>query len=493
MEEEQSAEPNGAREPEMKIRTVRSFGFEPSGSILLRTGTRGRGSQRSKETTGLPERTLADEIAERMEDRSEASEYPESNDTTQGRILNHFTRHTVSSRVVELTETLRDLANQVSRSQEADSTDAVLLIDASGKGEMIAAARMLARIEERCSEFTDMMYAGAELNLFASFDSVVGAGSGAMIAAWVALGRGSLLSILERLREMPSKIVRAKSGGGCCIGSTAQIVKAGMSAFTNNPYVIPVESYESAIQAYDAVHYGNRITRRITRQMFGGRTIDDLRTNFEAVTKGEYGSLVEIIVGADGARKDETKANVKRTFVGNLVASAVSVLDATQQAGVENAVLEKASAAAQALSQVSCKVFGDDDRITIAKVCDKLVNRLDIQRSLVVVSVTASSYEGDMVITTYDSKVVQARGGKKIVALSYSVKLPTRMYESRSRETEVYDEMQQSIDGIFQNIGGPHEPAITSSAMALVEFLSSCNVRAMRHITTPFTDDETEI
>ena len=119
---------------------------------------------------------------------------------------------------------------------------------------------------------------------------------------------------------------------------------------------------------------------------------------------------------------------------------------------------------------------------TITKLKESLINRVDIPRDTLVLSVTADTFSGKIIVPSFSYDVKQTDDGKYIVNLNYRFAIPSMFYDPKRGELEAF---QSAIDTCVNSVFPSRASRRTNVSMAtemLIEFLNGCNDRVIQAI-----------
>ncbi|MDR0942007.1 MAG: hypothetical protein LBM19_00065 [Holosporales bacterium] len=400
--------------------------------------------------------------------------------TAQGRLFLHFADPAVvvPKKLTPLYETFADFSEKIEKSDDPDIMDIVLLIDANGKFQTLTVMKFLAIIENMLMENANERHPDSNVKLFSCIDTAVGAGSGSIPTVIISLGERTIEESIPIVSSMTSENIMPKTRCGC-LGGVRKAVKAGISAYTDKPYVISEDSPDWDSLTYDGFKLSK--SSRQMRSLFGSYSVGDLRTCCEVISLGRSGNLIDLVSGALVARDNETKASIKRMAVAEVLGTATDIVAITDAFGVESKVLKHTSDAVNALGKIKIVSNNAQEKTkgTLTELRSKLLNRTDIARDLLILAITAGAYNGELFVPNFSYKIVQAENGKKIVNMDYRFMLPSSLYRMEdSAKIEAFSSLVETgISDIFKREG--RSSTITTSAILLVEFLANCNKRAL--------------
>jgi len=151
-------------------------------------------------------------------------------------------------------------------------------------------------------------------------------------------------------------------------------------------------------------------------------------------------SIMRLILDTIAARDNDARSHVKRVAVAEALSTAESILSVSSKVSKNSKAsrrnsrctrrLEIASRGIEQMSMVlkksSNKRYG-----TITRLKESLINRVDIPRDTLVLSITADTFSGKIIVPSFSYDVKQTDNEKYIVNLNYRFAIPSMFYDPK--------------------------------------------------------------
>ncbi len=387
--------------------------------------------------------------------------------------------------LVPLSETFDELSHQVETDENPDNIDIILLLDANGKTQTLALMYFLRELENTLKISANRDFPGSDLKLFSVIDSFVGEGGGAIPAAICALGMMSMDEAIEIVRRIPSKILCPKSlytCCGCCIGFR-NFTKAAVSAYVDKPELIDEYNPEWVSLYYDAFKKG-RTYNECFHKLYSSSSISDLKSSFETISFNKSSPSISGIVSESISTRDkEAKSSIKRLGVTEILSTAETLLTDVKYIKKESEKNKVTSSIEKALGELKIILHKSSSEkcATISSLRDHIVQRSDIPRDTVVISLTSDTCDESVIVPTFNYNITIGGNGKKIINMNYKIALPKYLYTPKKKEIESYAKsVHDSVKSVFpENEKGTN---ISRATEMFIEFLDKCNKRVLEEI-----------
>ncbi len=383
--------------------------------------------------------------------------------------------------LVPLSETFDELSHQVETDENPDNIDIILLLDANGKTQTLALMYFLRELENALKTLANRDFPETNLKLFSVIDSFVGEGGGAIPAAICALGMMSMDEAIEIVRRIPSKILCPKSlytCCGCCIGFR-NFTKAAVSAYVDKPELIDEYNPEWVSLYYDAFKKG-RTYNECFHKLYGSSSISDLKSSFETISFNKNSpSILGIVSESISTRDKEAKSRIKRLGVTEILSTAETLLTDVKYIKKESEKNKVASSIEKALGELKIILHkSSSEKATISSLRDHIVQRVDIPRNTIIISIMSDTCDEAVIIPTFNYNIRSYENGKKIINLNYKISIPKYLYSPKKKEIESYNKsVHDSVRSVFPE--NERNTNISRATEMFIEFLDKCNRRIL--------------
>jgi hypothetical protein len=391
----------------------------------------------------------------------------------------------VPRRLMQLHSTFNELKRKIHENDNPDVVDILFLLDANGKLQTLATMIFLDELGQKLRARSNIRMPGLDLELYAVVDMFVGAGTGVIPAAVAALGKPMDQSI-QTLSETQTKYTIRKTLSSflrCCwrACNTAETI---VSAYYANPQeVVNDDDSDCDELKYDRLDFAEHADEGLLR-IFDTDTKYDLRTGFEAIALKDDDSILEIVMNAIQVRDRDTGARLRRFHIGKVLGKAAEILALTpeESRGEYRDKVDNAVEAMRQLQFVTKKPEGTQGG-SLSELRDSLISRTQIPRDVVVVNISADTFNGSVFVPSFGSAVNYLVGQKKIVNIDFKLAIPEYMYTPQNMAQSVshVGTLQQEVRRLFaDNLNS----GITVATRLLTDFLNACNARVLDEIDT---------
>ena len=418
---------------------------------------------------------------------------PKYKDTAYSRVLKYIGNQQIPDSLKPLSEAFDDISDKIKKNDFPDIIDIIFLLEGDGKTHSIVLTEFLSVIEDRLAASADKRIPGINLKIASVVDAFVGSGSGSIPAAIAALGNMYLRESIPIIMTMNTKLLVPKSLGVLCgcFGNCRKTSGAMISAYFDKEYVA-ADGEDNDLDwnelTYDSFNFQKKGGKGLI-DIFGSASTSDLQSSLEVISLENRDNVMGLVLGALNAKDSDAKSRIKKFALAETLNTASDIFTISSNIKNDDNFTKKAESAVDSIEKVKVVLKKSDEKKsgTLSEFRDTLTSRKDIQRDLIIVSVSADTSDKKIIIPNFGFTVKHTQNDKKIISMNYRFSIPNYLYNPKSMEVLEYEKLlNKSVLSVFsknnQNDPSKKDTKIALASEMLINFLDTCNKRVIDEV-----------